>query len=97
MIDELHVLTAHHCTLGRAVGDLLVHFGNWNIYNYDEGEQVRLVSSVTSHPTYDAAIIELVRPVTINDCVEPTRPYRERPIVTRPLMVVGWGLTEVNS
>ena len=97
MIDELHVLTAYHCTLGRAIGDLLVHFGNWDISNYDEGEQIRLVSSVTSHPTYDAAIIELARNVTINDCVKPTRLHKERPIVRRPLMVVGWGLTEVNS
>ena len=97
LIDELHVLTAHHCLLGRAVGDLLVHFGDWNIYNYDEGEQVLLVSSITSHPMFDVAIIELVSPVTSNDCVEPTRLYRDRPIVSRPLMAVGWGLTEVNS
>ena len=95
MIDELHVLTAFHCTIGRSVGDLQVHFGDWNINNFDEGEQVLSVSSITSHPIYNVAIIELARNVTINYCVKPTRLYKDMPIVRRPLMVVGWRLTEL--
>ena len=97
LIDEIHVLTAHHCTLGIAAHDLEVHMGNWNIYNWDVGEQIRLVTSVSNHNLYDVSIMELDRPVHSNDCVEPTLLYNARPVVTRPLMVVGWGLTEANS
>ena len=96
LIDELHVLTALHCINGIPEEDLLVHFGDWNIYNYDEGEQVLSVSSFKRHPNQDVAIIELIKNVTINDCVEPARLYSDRPNVGRPLTVVGWGATEVN-
>ena len=99
LISPTEVITAKHCLYKSIQNDLsqmTLHLGDWRLFNFDVGEQVRTVDSYTTHDEHDVAIITLNETVYLNDCVEPSILYGVTPTVTKPLMVAGWGLTSSN-
>lgn len=93
------VLTAAHCTEGKAAEDMDVIVGRTRISNETAGQRVG-VSAVVTHPEWDTntvandlVLLQLAEPVQVPPIGLP-RPQdlgRERP--PSRLVVSGWGLT----
>jgi secreted trypsin-like serine protease len=100
LIDALHVITAGHCGVGYAASSLEIVAGAYRLKNTAEGTQQRIkVAKLTRHPNFDInrvkndiSVIQLARPVTFNEYVQPLRlPPANAAIEGQVCTLTGWG------
>ena len=101
LINSLNVLTAAHCITGsivttengeRTLPSIDIAIGDWRLFDEDEWEQHHQVRKFWIHPDADVAILELNEDVELNTCVQSSILYSQRPSLSKPLMVAGWGV-----
>jgi secreted trypsin-like serine protease len=104
LISNNYVLTAAHCTIGRATSSIQVIVGDHSVSVTGDGEQYLNVQNVLVHPqynpsnmyAYDYSILRLATSVTIPSAttgVVCLPPDVSQTFVGSTLTVSGWGLT----
>jgi secreted trypsin-like serine protease len=104
LISPNYVLTAAHCTIGRAFSSIRVIVGDHSFTVTGDGEQFFNVQNVFVHPlynpvnfwAYDYSILRLATPVTIPSAttgVVCLPPDTTQTFAGATLTVSGWGLT----
>ena len=104
LISNNYVLTAAHCTIGRAAASIQVIVGDQSFSVTGDGEQFFNVQNILVHPlynppnmfAYDYSILHLATPVTIPSAttgVVCLPPDVSQTFVGSTLTVSGWGLT----
>lgn len=99
IINNLHVLTAAHCTEGVQPFQLMIRFGS--SYHAQHGT-VRSVRSIFQHPNYsrqtvdfDFSILRVTSVIPLNERIQPIQlPEVNEKFADGEMMTIsGWGLT----
>jgi secreted trypsin-like serine protease len=104
LISNNYILTAAHCTIGRAASSIQVIVGDQSFSVTGDGEQFFNVQNILVHPlynltnmfAYDYSILRLSTPVTIPSAttgVVCLPPDVSQTFAGTTLIVSGWGLT----
>jgi secreted trypsin-like serine protease len=104
IIDDDWVVTAAHCVAGKTAADFTVRAGLHRRTAPDGNVQVRTVSRIVSHPSYnpstienDVALLQLASPLTYTPRVQPIALRTTGSAVGTVAPVSGWGQTAPGS
>ncbi|XP_055836989.1 serine protease Hayan-like [Episyrphus balteatus] len=107
LISERYVLTAAHCVIRSRPKFVRLGVVEWNPTTEDRNKPVDMeINDIKIHPSYnksvehnDIALLELKQDVALSAFVYPACLHTHRSDIDPdvPLVVIGWGVTNVNE